>query len=272
MAAHPADQRLSVNALLLTPTRIRLQALWALWRHRSCWRLPALKANMRSERDREIAETIPIVLILAFIAAGLIFVVIPGSLREQAEVILANLWPTWVVQAAPMVVAQTLAMLNAPAIALRYVELDAQGYFPQERQARERKLASLAVPQVVAHAALCVVCSCLMVAFSLLFGLLLEFVLAVGDIRTVFDTVLASTSPLAWLRSLFQAAVLGAVCAASAALFAWPLSHRIQTAQDSHKLGMQAMVVASAACALAGLGMIWVANLLGWRPEAIAGL
>ena len=261
--------KLSVNALLFSPLRVRWAAACGLWRYHGCWRLPAIRHRIKNELLRELVETMPIVLIVSLIAAILIFIVLPASLREQAETILANLWPIYVVQAAPMVCAQILAMLNAPAMALRYTELHSEDAFSSERDVRDRQVAALALPQIFAHAFLCTACACLLVAFTLLFGILAEVVLAVGDIRSVLATILASTSPLAWLRSLGQALVLGAVCALSAVLFAWPGSQTSSNAKDTHRIGVFAMIAASAACALAGLAMNWVAGLLGWSPSAI---
>jgi hypothetical protein len=264
-----APLKLSVNALLVSPLRVRWEAACGLWRYHGCWRVPLIRARLKDELYRELSETMPIILILSLIAAVMIFIVLPASLREQAETILANLWPIWVVQAAPMVCALVLCMLNAPAMALRYVELDALGTLPQEPRRRDQHVAALAVPQILAHAFLCAAGSCLLVMFSLLFGILAELVLAVGDLRSVLTTILASTSPLAWLRSIGQAALLGAVCALASVLFAWPGSLRSGSAKDTHRIGIFAMIAASAACALTGLGLNWVAGLLGWSPGVL---
>ena len=269
-ASKAAPQKLSVNALLLSPVRVRWQAACGLWRYHGCWRVPQIRQRLWSELLREMSETVPIVMILSLIAAILIFIVLPSSLREQAEVILANLWPIWVVQAAPMVCALVLALLNAPTVALRYVELQALGYFPQDAALRDQRMAALAVPQILAHALLCAACSCLLVMFSLVFGIIAELVLAVGDLRSVLGTILSSVSPLAALRSIAQAALLGGVCALAAILFAWPGSQSAANAKDTHRIGIFAMIAAAAACAGAGLAMNWLAGLLGWNPNALA--
>jgi hypothetical protein len=265
----PGAKKISMNALLVSPLRVRWAAACGLWRYHGCWRLPHIKAALREELGREMVETMPIVLVLSFIAAIMIFIVLPASLREQAETILAGLWPIWVVQAAPMICAQTLAMVNAPAMALRYVELHDQDHFPPEPELRDRRVAALAIPQILSHAFLCAACACLLVMFTLVFGIVAELVLAVGDLRNVLTTIMASTSPLAWLRSIGQAAVLGGMCALSAVLFAWPGSQRAISAKDTHRLGVYAMIIASATCALAGLSMNWVAGLLGWSPGVL---
>ncbi len=268
-ASKVAPQKLSVNALLVSPVRVRWQAACGLWRYHGCWRVPQIRQRLWGELLREMSETVPIVMILSLIAAILIFIVLPASLREQAETILSRLWPIWVVQAAPMVCALVLALLNAPTVALRYVELQALGYFPQDAALRDRRVAALAVPQILAHALLCAACSCLLVMFSLVFGIIAELVLAIGDLRSVLGTILASVSPLAALRSIAQAAVLGGVCALAAILFAWPGSISSANAKDTHRIGIFAMIAAAAACAGAGLAMNWVAGLLGWNPNAL---
>jgi hypothetical protein len=275
-AGPKAPLNLSLNALLIAPLKVRWRAACGLWRYHGCWRVPALRMRLKAELMREMSETIPIILVLSLIAAIMIFIVLPASLREQAETILGGLWPIWVVQAAPMICAQVLAMANAPAIALRLVELQALGHFSQSTsgdalpaEVLARRVAALAIPQIGAHAILCAACTCLLVMFTLVFGILAEFVLAVGDLRSVLTTILASTSPLAWLRSIFQAAMLGAMCAVAAVLFAWPGSQSAARAKDTHRIGVFAMISASVACALAGLAMNWVAGLLGWNPNAL---
>ncbi|MBS7808700.1 hypothetical protein [Variovorax sp. PCZ-1] len=270
MNTSPAKpMKLSVNALLVSPLRVRWEAACGLWRYHGCWRLPAIRQRIKAELHLELSETMPIVLILSLIAAIMIFIVLPSSLREQAETILTNLWPIWVVQAAPMVCAQVLALLNAPAMALRYVELQGAQTFAADSHTRDRQVAALALPQIFAHGFLCAACACLLVMFTLVFGIIAELVLAVGDLRSVLTTILASTSPLAWMRSIGQAFVLGAVCALSAVLFAWPGSQSAANAKDTHRIGIFAMICASAACALAGVAMNWLAGLLGWSPSAI---
>lgn len=264
-----APIKLSVNALLLSPLRVRWAAACGLWRYHGCWRVPQIRARLTEEVQREISETMPIILILSLIAAVLIFIVLPSSLREQAETILDSLWPIWVVQAAPMVSALVLSLLNAPAMALRYVELDASGELPDEPGLRDQRVAAIAVPQILAHAIVCAASACLLVMFSLLFGILAEVVLAVGDLRSVLTTILASTSPLAWLRSIGQAALLGAVCALASVLFAWPGSLRSGSAKDTHRIGVFAMIASALACVLTGLALNWVAGLLGWSPNAL---
>ena len=259
--------KLSVNALLVSPLTVRWNAACGLWRYHGSWRIPQIRQRMMQEAYRELSETMPMVLLISLIAAIMIFIVLPASLREQAEVLLSALWPVWVSQAAPMVCALVLAMLNAPAIALRYVELNAQGVFPQESMARDLRVATLAVPQVLSHAVVCAACSCLLVMFTLAFGILAELVLAVGDLRSVLTTILASTSPWAWLRAIGLAALLGAVCALSAVLFAWPGSQSAANAKDTHRIGIYAIVVAATACVLTGLAMLWLAGLLGWGPS-----
>ena len=265
-AAEPI--KFSVNALLVSPLRVRWNAACALWRYRGCWRLAPIRERMRAEMEREMSETMPIVLLVALIAAIMIFIVLPANLREQGETLLAALWPVWVVQVAPMVCALILAMLNAPAISLRYVELGASLDTLADPAQRDRRVAALAVPQILAHVVVCAALSSLLVMFTLLFGIVAELVLAVGDLRSVLGIVLASTSPWAWLRAMGFAALLGGVCALSAVLFAWPGSLSTANAKDTHRIGILAIIAAATACALTGLGINWLAGLLGWSPLA----
>ena len=257
--------KLSVNALLMSPAKMRWFALRELWLFRGYWRLPSERVAMRAERDKELYETLPIVVVLALVAGVLIFVVLPTSLKEQSNALLVALWPMWVVQAAPMICAQSMAMQNAPDIALRLAESHHQGKFSSNLRLRSQQVARLAVPWIVAHACVCAAATCLLVLFSLCFGLLAGFVLAVGDLRTSMDIVFASVSPLVWLRAGLSSMLLGAVCVLAAVLYAWPTGESTHSAKLAHRTGLRAMLTASLACAGTGMFMNWVAGLLGWN-------
>jgi hypothetical protein len=259
-----SQMNLSLNALLLHPLKTRWRALGLLWRFRGVWRVPHIRSEMRTERDSELSETIPIVIVLALIAGVGIFVALPAALKEQTETVLATLWPVWVVQAAPMICAQAMCMQNAPAIALRSIAAQDRGDFGYKIELQGRHAARLAVPRMLSHAIVCSASACLLVMFTLLFGLLASLVLNVGDLRQMLDTAFASVSPWSWLRAALQAFVLGATCTLAATLLAWPGSWHAHDAHEAHKIGVRAMLVASASCALAGIGMNWVANLFGW--------
>jgi hypothetical protein len=261
--------KLSVNALVLGPGKLRLQALGVLWSYRGYWRLPRARVQMRAERDKELYETLPIIVVLALVAGVLMFVVLPSSLNEQATGLLATLWPLWVVQAAPMICAQSMAMQNAPSIALRLTEAQHGGEFSRDERLRGLQVARQAVPWIAAHACVCAAASCLLVLFSLCFGLLSGFVLAVGDLRETITVVFASVPPLVWLRAGLSSMLLGAVCVLAAVLYAWPTGLEQRGAHSSHRIGLRAMLTASIACAAMGIFMNWVAGLLGWNGTVI---
>ena len=269
----PDPAKVSVNTLLLGPLKARWYALRALWWYRTAWMLPAARLRMLRERDRELAECLPITVVLGLVAGVLIFVVLPSSLKEQSATVLATLWPLWVVQAAPMICAQSMAMQNAPTIALRLTEAqdrkafgaaDSLGSAVHNHEHRGL-VARMVVPWIAAHAIVCTAQACLLVAFTLAFGLLAGLVLAVGDLRLTIDVVFARVPPLVWLRAAFSAFVLGGVCVLAAVLYAWPGSQSARTAHDAHRTGLRTMLASSVACALAGMSMNWIAGLLGWN-------
>ncbi len=262
-----AVQRLSVNDLLLTPAKVRWFALSELWWYRACWRLPGARAIMRRERNFEMREMLPILVVLGLVAGVMLFVVLPSSLlRDQSTSLLATLWPLWVVQVVPMICAQAMAMQNAPNIAMRLTEAEVQGDFDvKDIVLHSAQAAHAAVPLIMAHATVALASACLLVMFTLGFGLLAAFVLAVGDLRTTMDMVFARVPPLVWLRAAFSAWLLGGVCVTAAVLYAWPGTQQTHSGMGAHRLGLRAMLSASLACAGTGMFMNWVAGLLGWN-------
>ena len=261
-----AVQRLSVNDLLLTPAKLRWFALSELWWYRACWRLPGARTIMRRERNFEMREMLPILLVLGLVAGVTLFVVLPSSLREQSASLLATLWPLWVVQVVPMICAQAMAMQNSPNIAMRLTEAEVQGDFDVKDIVRHSaQAAHAAVPLIMAHATVALASACLLVLFTLGFGLLAAFVLAVGDLRSTMDMVFARVPPLVWLRAAFSAWLLGGVCVTAAVLYAWPGTQQSHSGIGAHRLGLRAMLASSLACAVAGMFMNWVAGLLGWN-------
>ncbi len=261
-----AVQRLSVNDLLLTPAKLRWFALSELWWYRACWRLPGARAIMRRERNFEMREMLPILVVLGLVAGVTLFVVLPTSLRDQSASLLATLWPLWVVQVVPMICAQAMAMQNSPNIAMRLTEAQMQGDFDVEDIVRHSaQAAHAAVPLIMAHAIVALASACLLVMFTLGFGLLAALVLAVGDLRSTMDMVFARVPPLVWLRAAFSAWLLGGVCVTAAVLYAWPGTQQAHSGIGAHRLGLRAMLASSLACAAAGMFMNWVAGLLGWN-------
>jgi hypothetical protein len=261
-----AVQRLSVNDLLLTPAKLRWFALSELWWYRACWRLPGARTIMRRERNFEMREMLPILVVLGLVAGVTLFVVLPSSLREQSASLLATLWPLWVVQVVPMICAQAMAMQNSPNIAMRLTEAEVQGDFDVKDIVRHSaQAAHAAVPLIAAHATVALASACLLVLFTLGFGLLAAFVLAVGDLRSTMDMVFARVPPLVWLRAAFSAWLLGGVCVTAAVLYAWPGTQQSHSGIGAHRLGLRAMLASSLACAVTGMFMNWVAGLLGWN-------
>lgn len=259
---------LSLNALLLTPARVRWRALRELWLYRNYWRIPVARVAMRLERDNELAELTPVLLLLALMVGSMMFVVLPQTLGEQAVEALATLWPLWVVQVAPMVCALTMALLNAPGIALRLTEREAEGAFtgadPADVLTRSALAAHQCVPLIMAHTAVCFAGTFLLVFFTLVFGLLAEVVLAVGDVRTVADVVFARVSPSMWLHTAISGWVLGMVGVVAVVVYAWPGTQIAHRGLDVHRLGLRAMMVSALACVGAGGAINWVSSLLGW--------
>lgn len=259
-------QRLSVNDLLLTPAKLRWFAISELWWYRACWRNPIARNLMQRERDAEMREMIPILVVLGLVAGVAMFVVLPSSLQEQSSSVLSSLWPVWVVQVVPMICAQAMAMQNSPQIALRLTEAELQGDFDVKDIVRHSaQAAHAAVPLIMAHASVALASACLLVLFTLGFGLLAAFVLAVGDLRTTMDIVFARVPPLVWLRAALSAWFLGGVCTTAAIVYAWPGTQQSHSGLGAHRLGLRAMLASSLACAGAGMFMNWVAGLLGWN-------
>jgi hypothetical protein len=259
-------QRMSVNAMLLKPAKLRWFAIGELWWYRASWRIPAARVVMQRERSNEMREMLPILLVLGLMAGVTIFVALPSVLQEQSSTILSTLWPLWVVQVAPMICAQAMAMQNAPDIAIRLTEAEMQGDFDRKAIVRHAAQAAHAtVPLIVAHAAVCAASACLLVLFTLCFGLLAALVLAVGDLRTTIDIIFARVPPLVWLRAAFSAWLLGGVCVTAAVIYAWPGTQNAQSRMGAHRIGLRAMLAASGACAVTGMLMNWVAGLLGWN-------
>jgi hypothetical protein len=260
------EQRLSLNAMLLTPAKLRWFALGELWWYRASWRIPAARRIMHHERSQEMREMLPILVVLGLMAGVTIFVVLPSALQEQSSTILATLWPLWVVQIAPMICAQAMAMQNAPNIAIRLTEAELDGDFDMQDIVRHSAQAAHAtVPLIVAHAAVCAASACLLVLFTLCFGLLAGFVLAVGDLRSTIDIVFARVPPLVWVRAAFSAWLLGGVCVTAAVIYAWPGTQQAHSGMGAHRMGLRAMLASSVACAATGVFMNWVAGLLGWN-------
>ena len=244
--------------------RLRGQALVQLWLYRDQWRLPLPRALMRRERDTQLAELMPAVMVISLMVGALMFVTLPSALGGSYMSALATLWPVWVIQAAPIAAAQVLAMQRAPTLALELSQRHGSGEFAALAHMQAGPAAYPCVPLLVAHAAVTVAASFLLILLTLVLGFLGAFVLAVGDLRQALDAVFSLVSPLHWLRSAAAAATLGFTCSLATMLFAWPGTQSSAAAVDAHRLGLRAMVVSSVAIIAAAIAFNWLMNLLGF--------
>ena len=256
---------LNANAQKLhLAARVRAEALTQLWLHRGHWRLPLPRALMRRERDTQLSELMPAVLVISLMVGALVFVTLPSALGSSYMTALATLWPVWVIQAAPIAAAQVLAMQRAPTLALELSQRHVSGEFAALALLQSSPAAWPCVPLLAAHTAVTVAASYLLIALTLLLGFASAFVLAIGDLRQAFDAVFVLVSPVDWLRSGLAAAVLGFSCSLSAMLFAWPGTQSSAQAVDVHRLGLRAMAVSSACIIAMAVAFNWVMGLLGF--------
>ena len=252
------------NSVQYKAARLRGAALAQLWLHRDQWRLPLPRALMRRERDTQLADLMPAVVVISLMVGALLFVTLPATLGDAYIGALSTLWPVWVVQAAPIAAAQVLAMQRAPTLALELSHRHMRGEFDALAYLQATPAAYPCVPLLVAHAAVTAAASFLLIALTLLLGVVCAFVLAVGDLRQSIDAVFSLVSPMNWLRSLVTAWLLGLSCSLSAMLLAWPGTQTAVAGVTAHRLGMHAMIVSSLATIAAALVLNWVFSLLGF--------
>lgn len=246
---------------------VRGHALAQLWLHRSCWQLPLPRALMRRERDTQLADLMPAMLVIALMVGVLMFVTLPSTLGGSYSAALATLWPIWVIQAAPMAAAQVLAMQRAPTLALELSQRHASGEFEALALMQTSPAAYPCVPLLAAHAAVTAAAGFLLITLTLLIGISAAFVMAVGDLGQSIDAVFTLVSPLDWFRSLVTAMVLGLACSLATMLYAWPGTQTGRAGVDAHRLGLHAMIVSSLTTIAAALTLNWVlgvASFLKW--------
>lgn len=244
--------------------RLRGEALAQLWLHREQWRLPLPRALMQRERDTQLSDLMPAVLVISLMVGALLFITLPATLGDAYIGALSTLWPVWAIQAAPIAAAQVLAMQRAPTLALELSHRHSRGEFDALAHVQASPAAYPCVPLLAAHASVTAATSFLLIAMTLILGIGSAFVLAVGDLRQSVDAIFSLVSPLDWLRSLVTASVLGLSCSLSTMLFAWPGTHRAAGGVTAHRLGMHAMIVSSLAIIAAALVLNWVFSLLGF--------
>lgn len=247
----------------------RWTAFKALWLHRSYWRLAEPRRVMREFRDEQLAEMMPFFVVLGLLAGGVLFVLIPSVLPEQAASLTSVIWSAWVATAAPMICAQTMALLVAPTLALDLIHKHESGYFQTLNTAYGAPAGLPCISWIVALSAVCVVANYVLIMFSIVIGLGLALMLSVGDVRATWDAVLLAAPPIKWLRSGVAAAILGAVCGLSVVLHAWPGTQLSNTkgenASHAHRLGLRVMLMCSVVVALTGITINGVVGLFD-RP------
>lgn len=252
------------NSAPYQAARLRGAALAQLWLHRDQWHLPLPRALMRRERDSQLADLMPAVLVISLMVGALLFVTLPGILGDAYIGALSTLWPVWVIQAAPIAAAQVLAMQRAPTLALELSHRHIRGEFDALACLQATPAAYPCVPLLAAHASVTAAASFLLIAMTLILGVAGAFVLAVGDLRQSVDAIFSLVSPLDWLRSLLTAWLLGLSCSLGTMLFAWPGTQTAVAGVNAHRLGMHAMIVSSLATIAAALVLNWVFALLGF--------
>jgi ABC-type transporter Mla maintaining outer membrane lipid asymmetry permease subunit MlaE len=240
----------------------RWNALADLWAHRDQWRRPVSRALLAREFSEQLQDIMPAVIAIAMVVGLLIFVALPWSVGSNYAATLAQLWPIWVMQVAPMMAAQVLALQRAPSVALELTHREASGEFHALALMGITPAAHPGVIWVIAHALVVLVASLWMVIFSALFGLLGSFVMDEGDLRFSFHSVFEFVAPLRWLSSLAFAMFLGAVGSLVALLHAWPGTQVAHGKLDIHRLGVRAMAASSLACFAAGITLGWLRRML----------
>jgi hypothetical protein len=244
---------------------VRWQALRELWLHRSYWRLTEPRRIMRQLRDQQLAECMPFIALVGALAGGVMFLLIPSVLPEQASSLTAVIWPIWVATAAPMVCAQTLVLLVAPPLAMELANKHANGEFAKINTVYGAPAGLPCISWIVALSAVGVVASFALIFFSLVLGLGLALMFSVGDVAATLDSVLLSAPPIKWIRSGAAAAILGAMAGLSVVLYAWPGTQAAQSATEdaagAHRMNLRVMLVCSLAVALSGSAINWIASL-----------
>ena len=255
---------MTVTQALYSAARLRGAALAQLWLYRGHWRLPLPRALMRRERDTQLAELIPAVVVISLMVGALLFVTLPAELGGAYLSAFSTLWPVWVIQAAPVAAAQILAMQRAPTLALELSQRHDRGEFDALAHLQAAPAAYPCVPLLAAHASVTAATSFLLITLTLVLGLLGAFVLAVGDLRQSVDAVFRLVSPLDWLRSGVTAWLLGLACSLATMLYAWPGTQSAAAGVDAHRLGLRTMMVSSAAIVAAAIALHWIFGLLGF--------
>lgn len=241
----------------------RLGGLGALWTRLGDWRLPAPRALLQRERDAQLAELMPVIGLVGLALGVALFPVLAASLGDNHGAALTSLWPLWATQAAPLAVALMQAARRLPGLALDMARRQDEGEFAVQTRLGIHPATYPGVPWVLAYAWVALAATSLLVVTSLALGLLAGFIANVGDLGESFALALDTLTPLAWLRALATAWLLGATCAVAGLLVAWPCGKPARAGLDAHRLGVRTMSAGALAC-LAALPLINVLfRLLG---------
>jgi len=240
MSAAPDDTRANPSAPWRQSSMLRLRALWALWCYRRSWRLPAGRIALRAERDVEITELMPFVLLTAALGGAGLFVLLPLGLGSQAALVLQQVWPLITVFAAPWGCATLMAWLSAPHLALRLSEFAASGPQDENGLTLSTRAALYCIPLLLAHTLVCVAASALLLLFMLLIGFVANLVLHAGDLGDLASIAFSSLTPLQWVQTWLHAAILGMASMLGTVLYAWPGTQSVNKGLDAHRLGLRA--------------------------------
>jgi ABC-type transporter Mla maintaining outer membrane lipid asymmetry permease subunit MlaE len=238
--------------------KLRRDALGELWASRNDWRQPTPRALLQRERDAQLADLMPVVILIALLVGAVLFASLAGVLGDNYPTALASLWPLWATQAAPLAVVWLQAARRLPGLALDMARRQADGEFAAQSRLGIGAATYPGLPWLLAYAWVAAAAACLLVVLSLLLGLLAGFILATGDRALSLGIALDTLPPLTWLRTLISAWLLGAVCALAGLLVAWPGAETVQDGPTAHRLGVRAM----SAGAAASLALLPVLNVV----------
>jgi ABC-type transporter Mla maintaining outer membrane lipid asymmetry permease subunit MlaE len=229
----------------------RRQALAMLWAARADWRRPAPRALLRRERDAQLVDLMPVVGLIGLMVGVALFPTLAGTLGDNYPAVLAAIWPLWATQAAPLVAVLALAARRLPGLALDLARREADGEFAAQARLGVSAATYPGVPWVLAHAWVTLAATGLLVVGSLLLGLLAGGIVNSGDPRLSFGIALDTLPPIAWLRALATAWLLGALGAIAGLLVAWPGGESAVDGLAAHRLGVRAMGAAALVSMLA---------------------
>jgi hypothetical protein len=237
---------------------LRRAALAGLWQHLGDCRLAAPRALMQRERDAQLGALLPVLGLIALCAGVLLFPLLAARLGDNHASVLGSLWPLWATQAAPLGVALLIAARRLPALALDMVRRQETGEFAAQARLGVHAATYPGIPWLLASAWTCLAGTSLLVAGSLLLGLFSAFVVHSGDLALAAGIALDTLPPLAWLRALATAWLLGAACTLAGLLVAWPGTASAGVGLDAHRLGVRAMSAGAGAAVI----MLVLSNLL----------